>query len=115
MNTIDIVTFSGTGEPTLNLELSKTAKEVKSRIRDVPLAILTNASVFHRGDIRKSLYKFDFVAAKLDAGDDDTFRSINRPADNGIDIVTIVDSIKRVKRRIQGNPSTGGNASIFEG
>ncbi|UCH03144.1 MAG: radical SAM protein [Candidatus Bathyarchaeota archaeon] len=102
LNTVDIVTFSGTGEPTLNLELDKIAKEVKRRIKDLPLAILTNASLFHRGDVRRNLNKFDFVVAKLDAGDNDTFRSINRPADDQMDIFTIVDSIKRVKKEVRG-------------
>jgi len=102
LNTVDIVTFSGTGEPTLNLELDKIAKEVKRRIGDIPLAILTNASLFHRDDIRRNLNKFDFVVAKLDAGDNDTFRSINRPADGQMDIITIVDSIKRVRKEVRG-------------
>jgi len=40
--------------------------------------------------------------AKLDAGDDETFRLINRPADKKLDIETIVESIKRLKGEIEG-------------
>lgn len=54
LNAVDVVTFSGTGEPTLNLELGDIAKRVKRRIGGTPLAILTNSSLFYRGDIRKT-------------------------------------------------------------
>ena len=102
LNTVDVVTFSGTGEPTLNLGLGKIAKEVKKRVGSLPLAILTNSSLFHRRDVRKNLSRFDLIVAKLDAGDDETFRLINRPADKKIDVETIVDSIKELKKAVKG-------------
>lgn len=79
-DTVDVVTFSGTGEPTLNLRLGKIAREVKKRVGDLHLAILTNSSLLHRNDVRKNLSWFDTVVAKLDAGDNEVFRAINRPA-----------------------------------
>ena len=102
LDSVDIVTFSGTGEPTLNLGLGEIAKEVKKRVGSLPLAILTNSSLFHRRDVRKNLSWFDLIVAKLDAGDDETFRLINRPADKKIDIETIVDSIKELKKAVKG-------------
>ena len=102
LDSVDIVTFSGTGEPTLNLELGEIAKEVKRRIGSLPLAILTNSSLFHRRDVKKNLSLFDLIVAKLDAGDDETFRLINRPADKKIDVETIVDSIKKLKKTVKG-------------
>jgi len=97
-DSVEIVTFSGTGEPTLNLGLGKIAKEVKRRVSSVPLAILANSSLFHRREIRKNLSWFDLIVAKLDAGDEETFRLINRPADKKIDVETIGDSIKELKK-----------------
>lgn len=102
LDSVDIVTFSGTGEPTLNLGLGKIAEEVKKMVGSLPLAILTNSSLFHRRDVRKNLSLFDSIVAKLDAGDDKTFRLINRPADKKIDIETIVDSIKELKKAVKG-------------
>ena len=102
LNSVDIVTFSGTGEPTLNLGLDKIAKEVKKRVGCLPLAILTNSSLFHIEDVRKNLSWFDLVVAKLDAGDDETFRLINRPAEKKMDVETIVDSIKELKKAARG-------------
>ncbi len=102
LKTIDIVTFSGTGEPTLNLELGDIAKKVKASIDATPMAILTNSSLFYRDDVGKNLSQFDMIVAKLDAGDDRTFRLINRPADEELDVGTIVESIKRLKRKVRG-------------
>ncbi len=102
LKTIDIVTFSGTGEPTLNLKLEDIAKKVKASIDDTPMAILTNSSLFYRDDIRKNLVQFDVIVAKLDIGDDETLRLINRPADEGLDTETIIDSIKRLKTEVRG-------------
>jgi wyosine [tRNA(Phe)-imidazoG37] synthetase (radical SAM superfamily) len=102
LNTVDIVTFSGTGEPTLNLRLGEIADEVKIRIGRLPMAILTNSSLFYRDDVRRNLSRFKMVVAKLDAGDDETFRLINRPADKELDIEAIVESIKRLKSEIKG-------------
>lgn len=98
LNTVDIVTFSGTGEPTLNLELGSIAKAFRGRIGDIPLAILTNSSLLRRDSVRENLSPFDLVVAKLDAGDDETFRLINRPADDTLKIENIIASIKRLKR-----------------
>lgn len=105
LNTVDVVTFSGTGEPTLNLRLGKIAREVEKRVDTVPLVILTNSSLFHRRDVRKNLSWFDLIVAKLDAGDDETFRLINRPADEKINVETIVDSIKRLRKKVKGTVS----------
>ncbi len=102
LDSVDVITVSGTGEPTLNLGLGEIAKEVKRRVGNLPLAILTNSSLFHRREIRTNLSWFDLIVAKLDAGDDETFRLINRPADKKIDIETIVDSIKDLGKTVKG-------------
>jgi len=102
ISTVDVVTFSGSGEPTLNLELGKIARRVKERIGDVPLAILTNSSLLYREDVRESLSLFDIVVAKLDAGDNATFHAINRPVDKTLDIETIVKFIKQLKHVLSG-------------
>ena len=102
LETVDIVTFSGNGEPTLNLDLGVIAQRIKARIGKLPMAILTNSSLLHRRDVRRSLSTFDMVVAKLDAGDDETFRQINRPADKQLDLGTIIDCIRQLKKDIRG-------------
>lgn len=100
LNSVDVVTFSGTGEPTLNRHLEEIARGVKERIGDLPMVILTNASLFQRSDTRKALTQFDMVVAKLDAGDEEAFQSINRPKSNTLNVQTVISSIKRVREEV---------------
>jgi len=102
MSTVDTVTFSGMGEPTLNSKLGEIASEVKKKVGSVPLTILTNSSLLYRDDVRKNISQFDVIVAKLDAGDEETFRSINRPADEALTIETVKGSIKKLKETVKG-------------
>ncbi len=102
LKSLDIVAFSGTGEPTLNPNLEDIASSVKERIRGLPMVILTNASLFQRSDVRRSLREFDMVVAKLDAGDNETFHSINRPRNPELSIDTVINSIKKVSKDVEG-------------
>jgi wyosine [tRNA(Phe)-imidazoG37] synthetase (radical SAM superfamily) len=76
---VDVITLSGSGEPTLALNLG----EVVSMAREVagkPVGVLTNASLLGDTAVRHDLARADFVAAKLDAASDRRFRRVNRPA-----------------------------------
>jgi wyosine [tRNA(Phe)-imidazoG37] synthetase (radical SAM superfamily) len=103
LKTVDIVTFSGSGEPTLNLDLGQIAEVVKAKIGTLRTAILANSSLFYREDVRRNLSGFDLVVAKLDAGDDESLRLINRPADRELCIEAIIDSIKKLKKGFKGS------------
>jgi wyosine [tRNA(Phe)-imidazoG37] synthetase (radical SAM superfamily) len=102
LRTVDVVTFSGNGEPTLNLSLGEIAQQVKTRIGGLPMVVLTNSSLLHRQDVRGSLSMFDFVVAKLDATDNEVFKQVNRPADKELNLETIIESIRQLKKEIGG-------------
>jgi wyosine [tRNA(Phe)-imidazoG37] synthetase (radical SAM superfamily) len=74
----DYITISGSGEPTLNSELGLLIEEIK-KITDIPVAILTNGTLFTDPAVRADCLKADVVLPSLDAGDDETFQKINRP------------------------------------
>jgi wyosine [tRNA(Phe)-imidazoG37] synthetase (radical SAM superfamily) len=74
----DVITFSGTGEPTMAKNLKEMIDYVRT-VSDLPLAILTNSSLLAEKDVRDALYKLDIVAAKLDAPNEMLFKAINRP------------------------------------
>ena len=57
-NRIDFVTFSGSGEPTLNSEIGEMIEQIKT-FTNVPIAVLTNGSLFYMDDVRKNLCKAD--------------------------------------------------------
>ena len=75
---IDYITFSGSGEPTLAENLGAMIKAVK-KIRREKIAVITNASLMNRGDVQRELSLADFVLVKLDAASEVSLQAINRP------------------------------------
>ncbi|RLG14943.1 MAG: hypothetical protein DRN66_00695 [Candidatus Nanohalarchaeota archaeon] len=94
----DYITFSGQGEPTLNLSLGRVADKIK-QMTDIPLAVLTNGSLISNKEVRRSLNKCDLVIAKTDAGTQRLFRKINQPC-RGINLNNIVEGIKEIHVRV---------------
>ena len=74
----DFVTIGGSGEPTLHSRLGELVDGIKG-ITDIPVALLTNGTLFERQDVRGDCAKVDVVLPSLDAGDEQTFRRIDRP------------------------------------
>ena len=74
----DYVTLSGSGEPALYSRLAALIAGIKERI-DRPVAVLTNGSLLWDRDVQESLLEADLVIPSLDAGDEATFRCVNRP------------------------------------
>jgi wyosine [tRNA(Phe)-imidazoG37] synthetase (radical SAM superfamily) len=74
----DFITISGSGEPTLNSRLGELIDAIK-KATDIPVAILTNGTLLYRQDVRQDCAKADVVLPSLDAGDEQTFRKVNRP------------------------------------
>jgi len=74
----DFITISGSGEPTLNSRLGELVAGIK-KITNIPVAILTNGTLFYRPDVRADCVQADVVAPSLDAGDEQIFQKINRP------------------------------------
>jgi len=96
----DIITLSGTGEPTLAANLGDVIDIIRG-ITDLPIAVLTNSSLLGQEDVRRALYGLDVVVAKLDAPDNDLFKRINGPA-SGIEFEDIVKGIREFRRVFQG-------------
>lgn len=80
---VSYVTFSGNGEATLHPDFDRIVDiAVESRDSLAPhakVAILSNANGVIRADIHESLMKLDVPIMKLDAGNEDLFKRINRP------------------------------------
>jgi wyosine [tRNA(Phe)-imidazoG37] synthetase (radical SAM superfamily) len=75
----DYITFSGAGEPTLNIRIGDVIKFIKNKHSDIPVAVLTNGSLFFQKKVREELLNADLVLPSLDAASDPVFRKINRP------------------------------------
>jgi len=97
---VDYITFSGTGEPALAENLGQMIRAIK-KIRSERIAVLTNSSLFNREDVQQDLLPADFVVAKLDAGSQGAFETINRPLKT-IKFNTVLKGIKDFKSVYKG-------------
>lgn len=96
----DVITFSGTGEPTL----AKNLEEMMSLVRteaSLPIAILTNSSCLSFEEVRKTLCKADVVVAKLDAPNEEVFQKINRPC-KGMHFKEYLEGMKTFREEYYG-------------
>jgi wyosine [tRNA(Phe)-imidazoG37] synthetase (radical SAM superfamily) len=74
---VDYLTFVPDGEPTLDINLGKAISVLKQV--GIPIAVLTNASVIWREDVREDLLEANVVSLKVDAVSEGLWRRINRP------------------------------------
>ncbi len=97
----DVITFSGSGEPTLAENLGEAAAEIKKLCPNKSLQVLTNSTMLLMPEVQENLKIMDRVICKLDAATDKTLRQINRPAE-GISLENIVEGIKSFKKSFKG-------------
>jgi wyosine [tRNA(Phe)-imidazoG37] synthetase (radical SAM superfamily) len=96
----DFITFSGRGEPTLNSRLGEIIRGVKSLTR-IPVAVLTNGTLFYMPQVRADCAAADVVLPSLDAGDERTFRRINRPH-GGLSLEMLVSGLCEFRKEFSG-------------
>ena len=77
-DSIEWITFVGSGETTLFSRLGSLIRYVKS-MSDLPVAVITNGSLLYLPDVRKELSAADAVLPSLDAGTETLYARINRP------------------------------------
>lgn len=76
----DYITFSGSGEPTLNKRIGDVLQFIKQQKPDIPIAVLTNGTLLYDKKVRNELLAANVVLPSLDAATENTFQKINRPA-----------------------------------
>jgi wyosine [tRNA(Phe)-imidazoG37] synthetase (radical SAM superfamily) len=110
------VTFSGNGEPTLHPQFPQIVDEVIKIRNKVSLlsrtAILSNSTKVNEPDIITALSKLDVRIMKLDAGNEDTFRSYNNPA-IGISLDNITEGLAALKDVTIQTLFTGGEQGNY--
>ncbi len=73
----DYLTFVANGEPTLDFNIGKTIERLK--ILDIPIAVITNASLLSDLQVRVDLQFADWVSVKIDSASETVWKEINRP------------------------------------
>lgn len=97
----DYITFSGFGEPTLNLRIGDILQFIKSEKPEVPVAVLTNGTLFSEPEVRSALKNADLILPSLDAATEKGFQKINRPAGN-LKINEYIDGLVSFRKEFKG-------------
>jgi wyosine [tRNA(Phe)-imidazoG37] synthetase (radical SAM superfamily) len=97
---IDHITFSGSGEPTLNRDLGAVIRGIK-RFTDIPVVVLTNGTLLHRADVRRDLREADIVVPDLDAVTRAAFVAVNRP-DKALRLDRMLEGLRAFRQEFQG-------------
>ncbi|MCX8064049.1 MAG: radical SAM protein [Candidatus Hydrogenedentes bacterium] len=96
----DFITIGGSGEPTLCKNLGEIIDSIKS-ITEIPVAVLTNGSLFYLPNVRKDVVHADVVCPSLDAGKDDTFQKINHP-EKSINFKKFIEGLIEFRKEYKG-------------
>lgn len=96
----DVLTFGGSGEPTLNSHLFEILRHVKKRFQ-IKTALLTNGILFLREDVRKVLPYLDLILPTMSTGFPETFRRLHRPH-SGLSHEMLKEAIRAIKRDFRG-------------
>lgn len=97
----EYITFSGSGEPTLNNRLGDVLKFIKQKKPDVPVAVLTNGTLLNQKDVRDELRLADLVLPSLDAASTDAFKKINRPF-SGLNVDEYIQGLITFRKEFKG-------------
>ena len=98
---VDVVTLSGSGEPTLALNLREILAAVKETTGRTTV-VLTNSTMLSNLEVRSALTLADIVAGKLDAVSSEQLQRVNRPV-AGIDLATILAGLEQFRQEYQGH------------
>jgi len=97
---LDYISLSGSGEPTLNISIDKLIKEIKE-ICQVPIAVITNASLFSDASVRSTLAAADLIVPSLDTVVSTAFEKIDRP-EGSIKIEEIIVGLISLRKEFRG-------------
>lgn len=96
---LDVITFSGNGEPTLHPDFPEIVDEVLAlRDRYFPKAkvsVLTNSTRIFSERVAEALKRVDNNILKLDSAIEETMRLIDRPNDPGFTVARTVEALKQ--------------------
>jgi len=96
----DFLTFAGSGEPTLSLDLGQVVSRAK-RMVNSPVAVITNSTLLSSPTVRKEVAAADVVLPSLDAASQEAFMAINRPA-RGLLAGEMIQGLKDFRREYSG-------------
>lgn len=101
-NKIDVITYSGSGEPSLAKNLGEMVEGIRKIVPDIPQFILTNATELGKKEVQENLKILDKVIIKWDTPTEEIFQKFNRPA-AGVTLESLIDGILDFKKTYKGS------------
>jgi wyosine [tRNA(Phe)-imidazoG37] synthetase (radical SAM superfamily) len=98
---LDVITFSGSGEPTLHSGIGRIIRHIRERYPQYKIAVLTNGTLLWNPAVRSSIAPADIVVPSLDAVSPGAFEKIGRPA-GGITPDRVVDGLVEFRKEFPG-------------
>lgn len=96
---IDYLTFVPDGEPTLDIHLGKAIELL--RPLSIKIAVISNASLLWKENVRQELALADLVSLKMDAVEETAWRKVNRP-NARLAMDKVLDGALRFSQQFQG-------------
>lgn len=96
---IDYLTFVPDGEPTLDINLQREIELLHEL--EIPIAVITNASLIWQSDVKEALFNADLVSLKVDTVTERIWRRINRP-NKQLSLERILDGITQFSDQYNG-------------
>ena len=97
---IDVITFSGSGEPVLHAGLGEMIDAVHA-MTDRPVCLLTNGSWLHEPAVRAEIARADIVAPSLDAVTPEVFEAINKPHPR-LKVADVIEGLIALRQEYEG-------------
>lgn len=96
---LDVITFSGNGEPTLHREfpgvIDDTIRLRDKYYPDAKVSVLTNSTRIFIPEVAAALKKVDNNILKLDSAMEDTMRAVDRPVSSQFTVAAVVEALKQ--------------------
>lgn len=100
MASVDVLTVTAKGEPTLHVGLGAILRHIKQRT-EKPVAVLTNGTTLADAAVRLDLLAADLVVPSLDAARAETFQLVDRPG-AGFDLVGAIEGLRAFSHQFAG-------------
>jgi len=97
---LDYITLSGAGEPTLNIKIADLIREIK-KLTNIPVAVITNSSLLPDAAMRRELLAADLIVPSLDSVNPKAFAEIDCPA-AGINVEDVINGLIALRKEFRG-------------
>ncbi len=96
---LDVITFSGNGEPTLHPDFAGVVDDVialrNEYYPEAKVSVLTNSTMVHKPQVAAALKKVDNNILKLDSAIDSTMRLLDRPNSPSFTCRKVIHDLKQ--------------------